>query len=95
VKSLDSIDVTCLPLDLPHNIVVDVTSLVSFDDVICVKDLILGKGVRTDVDPQITVAFVEPPRTEEELQQLQEIVQSPAGEPERIGKKPETESAEK
>lgn len=95
VKSLDSIDVTCLPLDLPHDIVVDISTLASFEDVICVKDLVLGKGVRTDVDPEITVVFVAPPRTEEELQQLQDVVQKPSTEPERIGKKPESEPAEK
>jgi large subunit ribosomal protein L25 len=65
--SLDHLKVRALPADLPHEITVDVSSLVDLDAVIHVSDL----GVASDTvtvlnDPDEMVAKVLPPRVVEE-----------------------------
>jgi large subunit ribosomal protein L25 len=65
--SLDHIKVRALPADLPHEITVDVSSLVDLDAAIHVSDL----GVASDTvtvlnDPEEMVAKVLPPRVVEE-----------------------------
>lgn len=96
IKNTMLFPVTCFPMDLPHTISVDISLLKTFDDVICVKNVPLGDKVETTLDPEAIVALVTPPRSEEELQQLQE---NPTGvstdqQPERIAKKPAEEIAD-
>lgn len=72
VKSLDHVEVECLPADLPHEIVVDISQLQTFDDKITIGGLKLPKGVSVTNEPEAMVAFVEAPLTEEELKKLEE-----------------------
>lgn len=65
VKTLNEVEVECLPADLPHNIVVDVSGMATFDDVVMVKDLSLPKGVTVLTDPEELVAKIQPPRNVE------------------------------
>ena len=62
VKVLNEITVECLPADLPHNLMVDISSLATFEDVIAVKDITLPKGVALVTDGEEVVAKVQPPR---------------------------------
>lgn len=62
VKVLSEITIECLPADLPHNLVVDISSMATFEDTIAVKDIALPKGVSLVTDPEETVAKVQPPR---------------------------------
>ncbi len=62
VKVLNEITVECLPADLPHNLMVDISSLTTFEDVIAVKDITLPKGVALVTDGEEVVAKVQPPR---------------------------------
>lgn len=71
VKNMGAIEVKCLPGDLPSELVVDITSLKTFDDYIYVKDLPIPDKVEVSVDPATVVAMVSPPRTEEELAELE------------------------
>lgn len=57
-KALHEIEITCKPSALPHEIVVDVSSLVTFEDHIRVKDLLVPTGVKVENDPEDTVAVV-------------------------------------
>lgn len=57
-KALHEIEVTCKPSILPHEIIVDVSSLATFDDHIRVKDLNVPAGVKVENDPEDTVAVV-------------------------------------
>ena len=57
-KALHEIEVTCKPADLPHEIVVDVSSLATFEDHIRVKDLNIPAGVKISNDPEEMVAVV-------------------------------------
>jgi large subunit ribosomal protein L25 len=64
----DEVEVECLPADLPHEIEVDLGALVDFETVIHVSDLKVQEGVVVLDDPEETVAFVEAPRTDEEME---------------------------
>ncbi len=65
VKEVHEIKVECLPTDLVDHIVVDVTVLQSFDDVIRISDLPLPKGMEILDEIATIVARVEEPKAEE------------------------------
>lgn len=72
IKSLDEVEVTCLPADLPHEIEIDLATLVTFDDAITVGNLKLPEGVITSTDASLTIATVARPFTEDELKKMDE-----------------------
>jgi large subunit ribosomal protein L25 len=57
-KALHEIEVTGKPSKLPHEVEVDISSLVTFEDHIRVKDLNLPSGITIGNDPEETVAVV-------------------------------------
>ena len=65
IHNLDGIDVTCLPKDLVHEIVIDVSSLVDFNSSITVADLKIPKGITVTNEMEASVAYVTAPREEE------------------------------
>ncbi len=75
IKSVDAILIGCLPADLPSKIEVDISKLKTFDNRISIKDLEISDKVKVLVDTSTIVASVAPPRTEEELAQLDEKVE--------------------
>lgn len=75
VKNLDEITVKCLPANLPSEIKIDITSLKTFEDHICVKDLKISEKVKIDLEPETVIALVSEPRSEEELEGLNEKVE--------------------
>ncbi len=84
IKNLDEIEVKCLPAHLPKSIQVDISKLNTFDDVILVKDLEISKEVKVLADKEEIVAKVQPPRTEEELKELEEEVKEEVEEVEGV-----------
>jgi len=72
VKNLDTVEIECLPGDLPEAIEVDISVLDDFDKTIMVSALKIPKGVTLlTEDPDTTlVAKVDPPRSEEEMAEL-------------------------
>jgi large subunit ribosomal protein L25 len=67
LHNLSSVHVRALPTNFPHEIRVDVSTLVSLDVAIHVKDLNLNRDlVQVLTDPEAIVATVVPPRIEEE-----------------------------
>ena len=76
IKSLDEITVKCLPADLPSEIKVDISSLKTFEDRICVKDLKLSEKIKFDIDPETVIASVAPPRSAAELEGLETKVEA-------------------
>ncbi len=72
VKSMDEVEISCLPADLPHEIEVDLSPLATFEDAITVSSLKLPKGVEVLSDMEATIATVARPMTEEELKKLEE-----------------------
>lgn len=64
VKELHEIKVECLPTDLVDHIIVDVSVLHSFDDVIRISDLPLPKGMEILDELATIVARIEEPKEE-------------------------------
>lgn len=97
VKNMDSIEVKCLPGDLPSHIDIDVSKIKTFEDYIYVKDLDISPKVKIGVDPETVVALVSPPRSTEELERLEEKVEADVTKVEGVVKEPtgaEGENAE-
>ena len=63
--SLHSIEVECLPKDLPEVIAIDVSAL-SVGDAIHIRDLALPAGVVARGNPDLTVVHVAAPKVESE-----------------------------
>lgn len=77
VTNKDEVEVECLPADLPHEIEVDIAPLIDFEAAIHISGLNLPQGVEVKDDPEEVVASIEPPRSEEELAELEEQPQEP------------------
>lgn len=75
LKPVEEILVSCLPKDLPHSISVDLSTLKTFEDHIQIKDLKLPSGVEVMTEMDTTIALIEPPRTEAEMDALNEKVE--------------------
>lgn len=71
---LDALNVECYPDKLVPAIEVDITALKTFDDVIRIGDITLPEGIEILGDPEEVVATITPPRSEEELAELDEAV---------------------
>jgi large subunit ribosomal protein L25 len=76
VKSIDNLEIRCLPKDLPKEIAVDISALKNIEDIIYVKDIKIPEGVEVLQSPETVVAIAEAPRTEEELKGLDEKVET-------------------
>lgn len=71
----DSIEIKSLPGNIPKEIKVDISVLETFDDSILAKDLKIPSNIELLTDKEETIAFVNPPRSEEELAGLEEKVE--------------------
>lgn len=67
VKSFSELPVECLPQDLVNEIVVDISSLKQFGDVIHVKDVAAPKGVKILAHGDDVIATVMESKVEEEV----------------------------
>ncbi len=72
VKNIQNIEIEALPQNLPHQIEIDISGLKEFDDIIRVKDIKISPELQLKADPEEVVVSVIPPRTEEELKELEE-----------------------
>ncbi|MBI4257034.1 50S ribosomal protein L25 [Candidatus Uhrbacteria bacterium] len=75
IPSLERVEIRALPSKLVRSIQVDISTLVTFEDAIHVCDLQVPEGIKILEDADITIAAVEPPRTEEELKELDSAVE--------------------
>lgn len=76
VRNVDEVEVKCLPVDLPKEIIVDIASLKTFEDHIYIKDLDISEKVTINADPETLVALVTPPRSQEEIDELETEVEA-------------------
>lgn len=95
VKSVDTVEVTALPADLPNEIVVDVSVIETFEDYIYAKDLKVSDKVKIELEPETVIALVAPPRSEEELSSLNEKVEMDIEKVEGMKKEEPVEAAKK
>lgn len=65
IKNLDEVEVECLPQNLPSEILVDISRLKNFDDLIKIKDLAVGKDVEVLNNPEDVVVIASQPEVEE------------------------------
>lgn len=91
ITNKDHIEVEAFPQDLIHEIIVNVSELVEFDQVIHVKDLVVPAKIEVLDDPDDVIISIQEPRSEEELAELeQEVVEDvEAVEVEKKGKEDE------
>lgn len=75
VRSLEEVKVKCLPNNLPHALEVDLSKLATFDDAIKIADIKLPEGVQMLDDLETIVATVAAPRSEAEMEALNEKVE--------------------
>lgn len=71
----DSIEIKCLPSDLIHEVEVDISVLKTFDDMIRVKDLLISDVIEVLSEEDDVLVSVEPPRSEAEMEELNEKVE--------------------
>lgn len=72
VKNLETVEVECLPADLPESVEVDISVLDDFEKTITVADLAIPKGVKLMLeDVETLIVKVEPPRSDEEMAELE------------------------
>ncbi|MEK7461539.1 MAG: 50S ribosomal protein L25 [Patescibacteria group bacterium] len=93
IKVLHELRVKAMPKDLPHNIKVEISSLVNFGDQILAQNITLPKGVTLLVNPEEVVATISAPREEKEEEAA--AVDLSAIEVEKKGKEEKAEETEK
>jgi large subunit ribosomal protein L25 len=64
-KSMTEIEVEALPANLPHSLIVDLSTLAELHQSIYIRDIVVPKGVEILVDPETAVATATPMAAEE------------------------------
>lgn len=70
LTNLEELEIETLPAHLPANIEVDISVLDDFEKTITVADVTVPDQVKILNDPEELIAKVEPPRSDEELAEL-------------------------
>jgi large subunit ribosomal protein L25 len=88
VKVMYEIEIEAMPKDLPHEITVDISSLVDFESQIHASDIVLPSGVELITEADEVIALVQAPN--EEVDEPAATVDIASIEVEKKGKKEET-----
>ncbi len=90
VQSLDEIEITCLPDDLIHEVVLSVESLTELNMGLHVSDIKLSDKIQINTDPEASIVMVAAPQEEEVV-----VVEAPVvGEVEITSEKKEGEEGD-
>jgi len=84
IKVMREIEIEAAPKDLPHDLTVDISTLVEFADVVRAKDIKLPAGVELKVKPEEIVASVS--EAKEEVEEVAAPIDMSAIEVEAKGK---------
>ncbi|PIX62216.1 50S ribosomal protein L25 [Candidatus Uhrbacteria bacterium CG_4_9_14_0_2_um_filter_41_50] len=95
VQSLEEVDVSSLPSALVREFIVDISVLKTFDDAIHVSDIKVSEGMEILTDMEQTVALVQEPRSEAEMEALNKAIETPDLNPEEEKKEGEEPAEEK
>lgn len=71
ITNKDALEVKCLPDKLVSQLDVDISVLKTFEDTIKVSDVKVPEGIEVMNDPEEIIAQVTPPRSEEELEEME------------------------
>ena len=93
VQNVENIEVKCKAKDIPKSIEVDISKLVAFDDMVYLKDVVLPANIEVLDNTDLVLAMVEEPRTDKEMEALEEQAPQDVTEVEGV-KKEEAETAE-
>lgn len=74
ISNKNEVEVECFPTDLVDHIDVDISALTDFEQNLKVADIKAPSGIEILDDPEEVIALVQPPRSEEELEALDEEV---------------------
>jgi len=94
VRNMDKVEVECLPGDLVQEIKVDLSPLKTFEDIIYIRDLDVPEKITLLEKEDEVVAKVQEPRSEEELEALEEEVEEKVEEVEGVAEEGEEEGEE-
>ena len=75
IKNHDTLEIKCLPGDLIHDIEIDLSVLENIDDLIRIKELKISDKVEILANEEEVIISVIPPRTEKEIEDLEEKVE--------------------
>jgi large subunit ribosomal protein L25 len=67
VQNMNSVEVECLPANMPHNIEVDLSVLTELDQAVHVKDLSVDEGVTILTDPEQSIIQIARSKVEVEI----------------------------
>ena len=90
VKVLHEVEIEAMPSDLPHNLEVDISTLVDFDSQIHARDIKLPSGVTLKTEADEVIALVTEAKEEEEA--VSEIDMSAIEVTDKKGKKDEEDA---
>ena len=74
INPIDSVEIECLPADLPSEFEIDLSVLDDFEKNIKISDIVVPEGVEILSDLEEVIAFVQEPRSEEEMESLNEEI---------------------
>lgn len=66
VKVMHEVEIEAMPKDLPHSLVADISTLVTFEDHVTAKDIKLPSGVTLITDAEEIIALANLPKEETE-----------------------------
>ena len=90
-----TIQVTCLPKDIPEEISFDISDM-NIGDTIHLKDLNLSEDINTDLSEEITIAVLSVPKViEEAVEETEEGIEGEEGAEGAEGENATEESSEK
>lgn len=92
IVNKDALRIRCLPADLISQYEIDLSRLASFEDKIHVSDLSLPENIEVLDEPEEMIAFVEAPRSDEELEA--ELAEDTTSEKEAVEELDKEEAAE-
>lgn len=92
LENLTSVEVECLPADIPENIHVDITGLAEAGDHILVSDLIVGEKVTLLTSSDDIIASVSLAKIAAELEEMEEEVVAEEAEVEEAAAEAEAEA---
>ncbi|MDA3815657.1 MAG: 50S ribosomal protein L25 [Patescibacteria group bacterium] len=92
IKNLDSVEIRCLPKDLLGKIKIDLGILKEIDDTVHIGELDIPKEVELLADPKTVIISVGAPRSQEEIDQLDEKVEMDIDQVEGMTDADETET---
>jgi large subunit ribosomal protein L25 len=96
VTGIETLEVECLPQDLPERIVVDISILAEIGDSIFIRDIPVPPKVEflTDPDEMLVLITHQAPEEEEEVEEIEEIEEEEPDVIERGKKEEEPEGEE-